>query len=112
MRALEWYADTMASGITKPNIAETSTDNSRQEFGAGDVVFMLNWAYAWSRFQTDEDSQVKGNVGIAPLPAFEGNESATCVGGWQWAINPYSRRTRRPLSRWCAFSPRRSSSAT
>ena len=89
-QALAWYADTMASGITKPNIAEVSTDNSRQEFQAGDVVFMLNWAYAWSRFQTDEDSQVKGMVGIASLPAFEGNASATCVGGWQWAINPYS----------------------
>ena len=88
-RALEWYADTVASGVTKPNIAEVGTDNSRQEFQAGDVVFMLNWAYAWSRFQGDEDSQVKGNVGVAPLPAFEGNESATCVGGWQWAVNPY-----------------------
>ena len=51
---------------------------------------MLNWGYAWARFQGDDDSQVEGNVGIAPLPAFEGNESATCVGGWQWAINPYS----------------------
>lgn len=90
MQALEWYADTMESGITKENIAETGTDNSRQEFQAGDVIFMLNWGYAWSRFQNDEDSQVAGNVGVAPLPAFEGNESATCVGGWQWAINPYS----------------------
>ena len=51
---------------------------------------MLNWGYAWARFQGDEDSEVAGNVGIAPLPAFEGNESATCVGGWQWAMNPYS----------------------
>ena len=88
-QALEWYANTMESGITKENIAETGTDNSRQEFQAGDVVFMLNWGYAWARFQGDEDSEVAGNVGIAPLPAFEGNESATCVGGWQWAINPY-----------------------
>lgn len=88
--ALEWYVDTIESGITKPNIAETATDNSRQEFQAGDVVFMLNWSYAWPRFQNDEDSQVAGKVGIAPLPAFEGNESATCVGGWQWAINPFS----------------------
>ena len=51
---------------------------------------MLNWGYAWARFQGDEDSEVAGMVGVAPLPAFEGNESATCVGGWQWAINPYS----------------------
>ena len=89
-QALEWYQETLDSGITKPNIAETGTDNSRQEFQAGDVVFMLNWGYAWARFQGDEDSEVEGMVGVAPLPAFEGNESATCVGGWQWAINPYS----------------------
>ena len=88
-QALEWYANTMESGITKENIAETGTDNSRQEFQAGDVVFMLNWGYAWARFQGDEDSEVAGQVGIAPLPAFEGNASATCVGGWQWALNPY-----------------------
>ena len=88
-QALEWYQTTLDSGITKANIAETGTDNSRQEFQAGDVVFMLNWGYAWARFQGDEDSEVAGNVGIAPLPAFEGNESATCVGGWQWALNPY-----------------------
>lgn len=89
-KALEWYADTMASGITKANIAEEGTDNSRVAFQAGDVVFMLNWGYAWARFQNDEDSKVKGAVGVAPLPAFEGNASATCIGGWQWVINNYS----------------------
>ena len=89
-QALSWYQTTLDSGITKENIAETETDNSRQEFQAGNVVFMLNWGYAWARFQTDEDSQVAGNVGVAPLPAFEGQETATCVGGWQWAINPFS----------------------
>ena len=91
-QALEWYATTMESGITKENIAETGTDNSRQEFQAGDVVFMLNWGYAWANFQGqgEETSEVEGLVGVAPLPAFEGNESATCVGGWQWALNPYS----------------------
>ncbi len=89
-QVLEWYQETLQSGITKPNIAETATDNSRQEFQAGDVLFMLNWGYAWSRFQNDEDSLVAGLVGVAPLPHFEGGETATCVGGWQWAINPYS----------------------
>lgn len=90
-RTLAWYQETLASGITKPNIAETATDNSRQEFQAGDVVFMLNWGYAWAHFQGGEDSTVKGKVGVAPIPPFAGGESATCVGGWQWAINPYSK---------------------
>jgi multiple sugar transport system substrate-binding protein len=89
-RALDFLLSTMDVGVTKPNIAETATDNSRQEFQAGDVVFMLNWGYAWGRFQNDEDSQVSGSVGVAPLPAFEGFESATCIGGWQWTMNAFS----------------------
>ena len=51
---------------------------------------MLNWGYAWAHFQEDDDSTVKGNVGVAPLPAFDDNASATCVGGFQWAMNPFS----------------------
>jgi hypothetical protein len=53
---------------------------------------MLNWGYAWAHFQgsSPQDTEVAGNVGVAPLPAFEGFDSATCIGGWQWAINPFS----------------------
>lgn len=91
--ALAWYDDTLASGITKPGIAEETTDLSRQAFQAGDVVFMLNWGYAWAHFQEaqeGEETEVAGKVGVAPLPAFEGGETATCVGGFQWAINTFS----------------------
>ena len=88
--ALSWYDETLSSGITKPGIAEETTDLSRQAFQAGDVVFMLNWGYAWAHFQEDDDSEVKGAVGVAPLPAFADNSSATCVGGFQWAMNPFS----------------------
>lgn len=89
-RALDFLLSTMDVGVTKDNIAETATDDSRTEFQAGDVVFMLNWGYVWARAQGDEDSQVVGDVGVAPLPAFAGHESATCIGGWQWAVNAYS----------------------
>ncbi len=89
-RAMNFLLSTMDIGITKPNIAETATDDSRTEFQAGDVVFMLNWGYVWSRSQGDEDSQVVGKVGVAPLPSFAGFDSATCIGGWQWAVNAYS----------------------
>ncbi|HEX7004083.1 MAG TPA: ABC transporter substrate-binding protein [Trueperaceae bacterium] len=88
-QVLEWYQETLDSGITPSNIAEVATDDSRQQFQAGDVVFMLNWGYAWAHFQ-GEESQVQGKVGVAPLPAFEGGQSATCVGGFQWAMNPFS----------------------
>lgn len=89
-RALDFLLHTMNIGVTKPNIAETGTDNSRQEFQAGDVIFMLNWGYVWARSQGDDDSQVVDKVGVAPLPAFAGHSTATCIGGWQWALNAFS----------------------
>jgi multiple sugar transport system substrate-binding protein len=89
-RALEWYQDTLDSGITVPTIAEMTTDLSRQAFQNGNAVFMMNWSYAWARFQNDEDSAVKGNVGLTQIPVFDDNTPATCVGGFQWGINPYS----------------------
>jgi multiple sugar transport system substrate-binding protein len=91
-RGLEWYESTLQSGITVPEIAEMTTDLSRQQFQAGNAVFMLNWGYAWAHFQgsSDRPTEVAGLVGVAPLPAFEGNPSATCIGGWQLAINPFS----------------------
>jgi len=94
-RALAWYDDTLASGITVQNIAEITTDLSRRQFQAGNVVFVLNWGFAWAHFQGSSDvpTAVAGLVGVAPLPSFEGFDSATCIGGWQWAINPYSANT-------------------
>jgi multiple sugar transport system substrate-binding protein len=77
--------------LVKPNIAEVATDDVRKEFQAGSVVFAMLWGYAWNLFQTADDSNVKGKVGVVPLPAFEGGERATCIGGWQWAVSSFSR---------------------
>ena len=54
-------------------------------------MFAINWGFAWDRFQVDADSQVKGKVGVMPLPAMAGGKSATCVGGWQWAVSAFSK---------------------
>ncbi|GBF07352.1 ABC-type sugar transport system, periplasmic component [Deinococcus aerius] len=73
--------------------SEMKTDDSRQQFQAGNVLFGLNWSYAWAHFQgnSPQPTQVKGQVGVAPLPAFSKNPSATCTGGWQWAVSAYSK---------------------
>jgi multiple sugar transport system substrate-binding protein len=34
---------------------------------------------------------VQGKVGVMPLPAMAGGKSATCVGGWQWAVSAFSK---------------------
>ena len=79
------------SGVIKKNIAEVTTPVTVNEFKAGQVVFAINWGFAWDRFKDDTDSQVKGKVGVIPLPAVAGGKSATCVGGWQWAVSAFSK---------------------
>lgn len=76
-------------GTSKPNISEVATDDTRKEFQAGDAVFAVNWSYAWAQAQSD-DSAVKGKVGVARLPAMDGGQQASCLGGWEWGVSAYS----------------------
>ncbi|MCC7217875.1 MAG: ABC transporter substrate-binding protein [Burkholderiales bacterium] len=86
----QWLA-MVDSGVIKRNVAEVKTPDTVNEFKAGQVVFAINWGFAWDRFQVDSDSTVKGKVGVMPLPAMAGGKSATCVGGWQWAVSAFSK---------------------
>lgn len=76
-------------GVAKANIAEVATDDTRKEFLAGNVLFGINWSYAWRSFDAD-DSPVKGKVGVAKIPAMAGGENTTCLGGWEWGVSAYS----------------------
>nr|WP_206733118.1 ABC transporter substrate-binding protein [Bradyrhizobium guangzhouense] len=78
------------SGVAKKNIAEVATDDTRKEFQAGNVLFAVNWAYAWAMSQGAE-SAVVGKVGVARLPAVKGGEQATCLGGWEWGVSAFSK---------------------
>jgi multiple sugar transport system substrate-binding protein len=86
----QWLA-MVDSGVIKRNVAEVKTPDTVNEFKAGQVVFAINWGFAWDRFQADADSTVKGKVGVMPLPAVAGGKSATCVGGWQGAVSAFSK---------------------
>ena len=86
----QWLA-MVDAGVIKKNVAEVKTPDTVNEFKAGQVVFAVNWGFAWDRFQTDKDSQVQDKVGVMALPAVAGGKSATCVGGWQWAVSAFSK---------------------
>lgn len=90
-RGLNQWLGMVDQGVIKKNVAEVRTPDTVNEFKAGQVVFAINWGFAWDRFKDDADSQVKGQVGVMPLPAMAGGKSATCVGGWQWAVSAFSR---------------------
>ena len=90
-KGLQQWLTMVDQGVMKKNIAEVKTPDTVNEFKAGQVVFAINWGFAWDRFKDDKDSTVQGKVGVMPLPAMAGGQSATCVGGWQWAVSAFSK---------------------
>ena len=90
-RGLQQWLSMVDQGVIKRNVAEVKTADTVNEFKAGQVLFAINWSWAWDRFKDDADSKVKGQVGVMALPAMAGGKSATCVGGWQWALSSFSK---------------------
>ncbi len=91
VKGLQQWLAMVDAGVVKKNVAEVRTGDTVNEFKAGQVVFAINWSWAWDRFADDADSKVKGKVGVMPLPAMAGGQPVTCVGGWQWAVSAFSR---------------------
>ncbi|MGP4805221.1 ABC transporter substrate-binding protein [Agrobacterium cavarae] len=89
VNSLKLWKSFVDQGVARKNIAEVATDDTRKEFQAGNVVFAVNWSYAWAQSQ-GKDSAVVGKVGVARLPAVAGGEQATCLGGWEWGVSAYS----------------------
>lgn len=91
VQALQFVRDLVATYKVSPPFVLTATEDPvRQVFGDGKAIFMRNWPYAWNIFQ-EEGSAVKGKVGIMPLPAFPGGQSAATLGGFQLGVNRYTR---------------------
>ena len=90
-RGLQMWLSMMDTGVIKRNVAEVRTQDTTNEFKAGQVLFAISWSFGWDRFDNDADSKVRGRVGVMPLPAMAGGRAATCLGGWQWAVSAYSR---------------------
>lgn len=83
--AASWVGTISPEGVL--NYAE---EEARGVFQSGNAVFMRNWPYAWSLGNSD-DSPIKGNIGVAALPAggADGQNTGT-LGGWQLAVSRYS----------------------
>jgi multiple sugar transport system substrate-binding protein len=85
-QALGFMRDLIALERVSPQIVALADEETvRLLFGNGRAVFMRNWPYAW-RFLNDPRSPVSGKLGMAALPAFEGHEPASVLGGWMLAV--------------------------
>ncbi len=90
IRAIE-NAAKWVNTISPPGVLNYAEEEGRRLFQSGHAVFMRNWPYAWALSQ-NEDSPVKGKVGVTALPKGGPNgQHAGTLGGWQLAVSKYSK---------------------
>jgi multiple sugar transport system substrate-binding protein len=75
--------------VSPPLVTSADEEATRHLFGAGRAIFMRNWPYALALYER-EDSKVRGRVGMAMPPSFEGYPSAPTLGGWLLGVNRFS----------------------
>jgi multiple sugar transport system substrate-binding protein len=76
----------VADGIAPQAVSTYAEPETEAPFFNGDVAFARNWPYMYTLLPED----VVDNVDIAPLPAGEGGESVSGLGGWNFFINAFA----------------------
>ena len=85
----EFMADAQGTCYA-PGFNTSQEEEARNEFQAGNAVFMRNWPYAYSLIQNDEQSPVNDSFDIAPLPTFTGEGTISALGGFNNAVSAFS----------------------
>lgn len=91
-QALQWLKDTIYRYKISPEwILTADEENTRLSFLNGNCIFLRNWPYCWTFFQT-ESSPVKGKIGVSAMPSVDGRQGVSTLGGWQIAVNRFSKK--------------------
>jgi multiple sugar transport system substrate-binding protein len=78
--------------ISPVSVTTLTEEPCRQAFQNGDAIFMRNWPYAYSLGNDPTKSKVAGKFDITALPyGGSGTVGHSCVGGWNMAINAFSK---------------------
>jgi trehalose/maltose transport system substrate-binding protein len=89
-RVLDQFAAQI--GKTTPRDVTTYQEGeAHTAFVEGNAAFMRNWPYAYSIGQDPKSSKIVGKFSVTILPHGPGGQSVGTVGGWQLAVNKYSK---------------------
>ncbi len=91
LAAVRFVRDNIVGRISPRGVLTYQEPESLALFAAGRALFMRNWPYAYQVANAGERSQVRGDVGVATLPAFPGHASSATLGGWQVGVSAFSR---------------------
>lgn len=97
IKAVQFIRDELIHNKTHPRRASdylltAKEQQSREIFARGDAIFLRNWPETWGILNDSSRSSVQGQVGMSPLPHFEGWKSVGTLGGWQLGIASHSKK--------------------
>lgn len=90
VRSLEFVRDKIIAKAAPRGVINYEEPESLDLFIQGKTIFHRNWPYAWAVANNPKKSKIAGKVGVGVIPAFQGHNSASTLGGWQFGINNYS----------------------
>jgi trehalose/maltose transport system substrate-binding protein len=76
--------------VTPRDVTTYQEGEAHTAFVEGNAAFMRNWPYAYSIGQDPKSSKIVGKFSVTVLP-HAGGKSVGTVGGWQLAVNKYSK---------------------
>ena len=84
---LSLMVDGVDDGAVPKAVVTYMEEESRRAFEQGQATFMRNWPYAYA---LGKDSSIADSFAVAKLPAWEGGEPASILGGYNLGISAFS----------------------
>lgn len=81
LEALRFMTDSLDAGLSNPSSTESLEEDVRRVFSSGEAAFALNWTYMYNLANDPAESQVAGQVGVAPAPGVEGVSELSAMNG-------------------------------
>ncbi|PGV53407.1 ABC transporter substrate-binding protein [Bacillus sp. AFS037270] len=92
LKTLKFMKKLTDDKISPKSVLTFDEEPSRTVFTDGNAIFHRNWSYVWSVAQDPKQSKVVDKVGVAPLPSFDGNNSSSTMGGYQFMVAKNSKK--------------------
>lgn len=89
IKGISKLVEVAQSDFVPGNINTFTEVESHTAFIEGQSPYIRNWPYQWNLANDENESEIVGNVGVAPLPEGDAG-SAAALGGWMTAINKFS----------------------
>ncbi len=85
IEAVKFLRSTIEKGVSPSGVTTYAEEDTRRLFQNGKAVFLRNWPYVYA-LSLQDDSPLKGKLGIKPMVSNPMGTSGACQGGWGFGI--------------------------